>query len=222
MTVHMQKEIDKLKKKILFLFAVVEENVQLAIKAVQNKDSKLADKIIAGDDEVDQLEVEIEEECLKILALNQPVAIDLRYIISVLKVNNDLERIGDLAVTIAKRTKSIAVADNFETDFDFSSMADKVLEMLKGSLDALINFDVSLAYRVCRIDNEVDECHKKMFYLIKDKISQKPEKIDQLISYFSVSRCLERIADHATNISEDVIYMKEGVIIRHQHNTDKK
>ncbi len=217
MPVHMQKEIEKLKKKILFLFAVVEENVQLAIKAVQNKDSRLADKIIAGDDEVDQLEVEIEEECLKILALNQPVAIDLRYIISVLKVNNDLERIGDLAVTIAQRTKSIATVENIEIDFDFSSMADKVLEMLKGSLDALVNFDTSLAYRVCRIDDEVDDYHKKMFHLIKDKISRNPEKIDQLICYFSVSRCLERIADHATNISEDVIYMKEGVIIRHQH-----
>ncbi len=215
MTLHMQREMERLKKNILSLSAIVEESVQKAVLAVENRDRDLAQKVIDNDDQIDDLEVDLEEECLKILALHQPVANDLRFIVSVLKINNDLERIGDLASNIAERVLALADEEEIPAPFDFSTMADRVEEMLKKSLDALINYDLRLAAQVCRMDDVVDKQHAGTFTGVKEEIRKHPERLDTLLHYLTISRHMERIADLATNLAEDVIYMIEGDIVRH-------
>ncbi|MFA5516102.1 MAG: phosphate signaling complex protein PhoU [Desulfuromonadales bacterium] len=215
MTQHMQRELEKLKKMILALAAVIEESVQQAVQSLEQLDVELAQKVIGADDQVDQMEVDLEEECLKILALHQPVAADLRFIVAVLKINNDLERIADLAVNVAERTLGVAAEGRIPQPFEVPVMGGKVRAMLEQSLDALVNLDPLAARGVCRLDDEVDAIHKRNYKLVKDQILQHPERIDSLIQYISVSRHLERIADLATNVAEDVLYMIEGEIVRH-------
>ena len=216
MTVHMKREINKLKSELLSLCKVVEESFRQAVKSIQKRDAKLAKKVIEADIKIDQMEVDVEEECLKILALHQPVAVDLRFIITALKINSDLERIGDLAVNIAERSQFLAAQAEINVLFDFNSMAEKTKSMLRKSLDALVNMDSKMAYEVCADDDEVDTINRKMYNQVKDSIRSHPEWLESLIHLLSVSRHLERIADHATNIAEDVIYMVEGEIVRHR------
>jgi phosphate transport system protein len=161
MTQHIQRELEKLKKMILALSAVVEETVQQAVQSLTAMDLALAEKVIAGDEVVDQMEVDLEEECLKILALHQPVAADLRFIISVLKINNDLERIADLAVNIAERTRGLSEVGKIPPPFDYPEMGRKVLAMLKQALDALVNLDERAARQTCTLDDEVDSQHRR-------------------------------------------------------------
>ncbi len=215
MSMHMTREIDSLKRMILSLSAVVEESVQKAVWSIEKLDRTLAQEVIDTDLEIDRIEVEVEEACLKALALYQPVAVDLRFIIAVLKINNDLERIGDLAVNIASRTLFLCDAPRRVTPFDFSEICHKTLDMLRISLDSLMTMDASRASRVLTLDDEVDEINRNIFGRIFEMIRQSPEDAEVLISYLSGSRLLERIADHATNIAEDVIYMIEGWIVRH-------
>src|SRR5512136_3014393 len=153
----LHKEIQRLKQQLLFLGTLIEERVNLAMKAVDQRDQAMALRVIDGDSEIDQMEVDLEEECLKVLALHQPVAIDLRVIIAVLKINNDLERIGDLAVAIAERALDLSAAREITLPFDFPGMSASVQTMLRKSLDALVNWDVVLANEVCTLDDEVDE-----------------------------------------------------------------
>jgi phosphate transport system protein len=212
---HLQREIEKLKKKILSLGAAVEDDVKMAVQSIENRNPFLAERVIAMDREIDQAEIDLEEDCLKILALYQPVAIDLRFIIAVMKINNDLERIGDLAVNLAERAQFLSSQASIAIPFDLEALAEKTQGMLKKSLDSLVNLNAPLAREVCRTDDEVDEINRKMYDQVKDAIRAHPDHLDILIPYLSVSRYLERIADHATNIAEDVIYMIEGVIARH-------
>lgn len=216
---HLHREVEALKKMILSLSAVVEEDVQHAVKSVVERDAKMAQRVINDDYEIDQNEVEVEEECLKILALHQPVAIDLRFIIAVLKINNDLERIGDLAVNIAERALALIAQPKLDANIDFSTMAGKVQTMLRKSLDALVNMDSQLARDVILRDDEVDSLNREIFNRVHEGIRKHPERVEYLISLLSVSRNLERIADYATNIAEDVIYMNEGEIVRHKADT---
>ncbi|SPD73095.1 Phosphate-specific transport system accessory protein PhoU [uncultured Desulfobacterium sp.] len=215
MTIHFQREMDKLKRKILLLGAMVEKSVQLAAKALENRDTEMADKIIAEDSKVDELEVEVEEDCLKILALYQPVAIDLRIISAIIKINNDLERVGDEAVNIAQRVNIMARRPPVDIQFDYILMAEKVESMLKNSLDAMVRLDADLAYKVCLEDDEVDDMKNRVYDRIKEAIVRQPERVGYLINLLLVSRHLERIGDHATNIAEEVIYVIEGKIHRH-------
>jgi phosphate transport system protein len=215
MTKHFHRELEKLKKRILTLGAMVEERVYMATKAIENNDSGLADKIIKSDYEIDEMEVDVEEECLKILALYQPVAVDLRFITAVIKINNDLERIADEAVNIARGVKYIAKGEKPHFDFDFYLMANKTEAMLKKSLDALVNLDVDLAFKVCLLDDEVDQFNGEAHRKVKDVIKDNPEHVEYFINLLLISRHLERIADHATNIAEEVIYLIEGEIVRH-------
>ncbi|MFP4415692.1 MAG: phosphate signaling complex protein PhoU [Chitinispirillaceae bacterium] len=216
MTLIMQKETDKLKKALLSLCALVVNNVSKSVRAVMQKDSEAAYKVMANDREIDSAEIEVEEECLKILALHQPVAGDLRFIIAVMKINNDLERVGDLAVNIAENAIALAKLGNAPSPFDLSGMSEIVIDMLNKSIDALINIDTELAHAVCQMDDSVDKINREMYSSVKNCIVSDPEKIDCLIHYLSISRHLERIGDHATNISEDIIYMNNGEIIRHK------
>jgi len=213
---HFDLEIEKLKKKTLYLSAIVEEVVQKAFKAFEERNPKVAKEIIEGDIEIDRIEVDLEEDCLKILALHQPVAIDLRFIVAVLKINSDLERIGDLATNMAERTLFLASHQHITVPFDLHSLAEKTQTMVRRSLDSLVNLDANMAREVRRLDDEVDRLNREAFDRVKETIRRQPDQVDILIAYLSVSRYLERIADHATNIAEDVIYMIEGIIARHR------
>lgn len=215
MTAHFVREIEALKKRILGLSTVVEESVFKAVRAVSEFDAVTAEAIIRGDVQIDASEVEVEEECLKILALYQPVAADLRFIVAVLKINNDLERIGDLAVNIAQRVSKLSTLPRVKITFDLAKMADRVKGMLRKSLQALVNLDKVVAEEVCASDDAVDDMNREMHREIHELIRKDVEHVENYILYLSVSRNLERIADHATNIAEDVIYMTEGEIIRH-------
>jgi phosphate transport system protein len=212
----LQREIDKLKKLILELGALVEERVRMAVKSIEENDPRIAREVISGDIQIDQREVDLEEECLKILALYQPVATDLRFIIAVLKINSDLERLGDLAVNIADRAVCLPVFHKNEIIADITVMADKAQNMLRKSLDALVNEDPALAREVCAGDDEVDAIHAGIFPKFERAVLEHPDKVQYYISLVGVSRNLERIADHTTNIAEDVIYMTVGEIVRHR------
>jgi len=215
MTVHMVRELERLKKMILDLAAVVEESVQQSVQALREGDVELARKVIAGDERVDDMEVELEEECLKILALHQPVATDLRFIVSVLKINNDLERMADLASNVAERAIDLDGPARVDPPYDVEAMAAATERMIDMSLEALINQDRKKAVRAIALDDEVDRIHSENFAQVKKCIREQPEKMDGFIFYLSISRYLERIADLATNIAEDVIYMIDGEIVRH-------
>lgn len=219
MNVHLQREVDRLKKRILTMCAYVDRAIQEAVIALRERDAARAKKVIVGDAEIDRMEVETEEECLKILALYQPVAIDLRYVVAVLKINNDLERIADLAVNIAERAISLASGDKIAFPEELRAMLDKSHEMLKNSLSSLIEMNVETARQVIKDDDLVDELNRKMYALIQKEIRRNPELISSYINLLSISRHLERIADQVTNIAEDVIYMVQGKIVRHAEYT---
>jgi len=212
----LEHELERLKKQLLTLTAEVEESVQKATRALAKRDVKLAEKVVAGDERIDSLEVELEEECLKILALHQPVAIDLRLIVAILKMNNDLERIADLAVNIAERAIALAQETQIKPPFDIDAMAQQVLQMLEKSLNALVDADVGIARQVLVLDDTVDAFHRDNYQRIKDRLRVAVDEIDPVFNYLAVSRHLERIADLATNIAEDVIYLRSGAIIRHK------
>lgn len=215
MSLHMQREMEHLKKQVLSLCALVEEQVETAIRALLERDAELARMVERGDAEIDRREVEVEEECLKTLALYQPVAIDLRFVVGVLKMNNDLERIGDLAVNIARKAVSFAEKPPAEIPFDLSSMWESARAMLRDSIDSLVNRDAGLAHNVCRRDDEVDRKKKQIRKKAEQWMMDQPASIPSLLALLAASRSIERIADHATNIAEDVLYMVEGRIARH-------
>jgi phosphate transport system protein len=211
----LSREITSLKKKILQMTALVEESVRKSISAVKRKDETLAEEVINDDDHIDLMENELEEECLKILALHQPVAIDLRYVVVCLKINNDLERIGDLAVNIAERAKAISKDKDDFIPESISKMIDAAIAMLKKSLDAFIEMDTGLAEEVSLMDDVLDELNRNMYQEVKEMIMKEPQRTGYLLHVLGVSRQLERIGDYAVNISEDVIYMIQGKIVRH-------
>jgi phosphate transport system protein len=215
MAKHLQRELEKIKKRILSLGALVEERVRMAIRSIEMRDADLAKELIKKDYEIDEIEVEVEEECLKILALHQPVAVDLRFLIAVIKINNDLERIGDEAANIAERVEIMSKKERVDVPFDYAVMAEKAATMLKHSLDSLVSMDLDLAFLVLTMDDEVDMIHREIYDLVKGVIREKPDRVGYLINLFQISRHLERIGDHATNIAEEVIYLVEGEIVRH-------
>lgn len=216
MTIHYNKEVERLKERVLLLSGQVEYQMEGAVASVMNRDAGLASRVLEQDRSLDMAEVDVEEECLKILALHQPVAHDLRFLVAVLKINNDLERIGDLAVNIAERAIFLSGKPIPGTAFDFPYMARKATAMLRESLDALLKQDINKAIHVRESDDEVDQLNRDMYEQIKDSIRREPRHLDALIHLLSISRHLERVADHATNIAEDVIYMIKGEIVRHR------
>ncbi len=212
----LQRELERLKKMILAVCAVVEENVGRSVRAIETRDRELARRVIESDKEIDRTEVDVEEECLKVLALHQPVASDLRFIVAVLKINSDLERIGDLAVNIAERAEALASRERIRAPIDVVAMSEKARAMLRKSLDALVTLDPKLAREVGAHDDEVDAMNRENFAKIQQEIRADLVDLDSLLQFLSVSRYLERIADHASNIAEDVVYLTEGNIVRHK------
>ena len=217
MAIHLQKELIKVKKSLLTLGAMVEERVRMASEAVEKKEAQIASYLIQADKDVDAMEVDIEEECLKILALYQPVAVDLRFIISVIKINSELESIADQAVNIAQRIEMMAKHQR-PLFFDYSIMSKKAQNMLKMSLDAFVNLDVDIAFKVLILDDEVDDLKNRAYDIIKEAMKENRDSIGYLINLLLISRHFERLADHATNIAEEVIYLVEGEIVRHNRN----
>lgn len=215
MTIHLHKELSKMKNKILSLGTLVEERVRSAVRAVETHDMAIASHLADTDHEIDDMEVEVEEECLKIMALYQPVASDLRFLVVVIKINNDLERIGDLAANIARRIETISKRNAVELPFDYAKMGAIVQEMLKGSLDAFVGQDPAQAKEVLHMDDRVDALNREIYSLVRKEIRENPADVTYLLNCLLISRHLERIADHATNIAEEVIYMVEGEIVRH-------
>ena len=216
MTRHIDRQIGNLKEKIRRVGTVVEEAISKSISAVINRDVQLAQRVLANDDAIDRMEVEVEEECLKILALYQPVAADLRFVVAVLKINNDLERMGDLAKNIAKRVAQLEGAGPVDLPPEIRTMAMQAEEMVRECLAAVIDADPVLARRIREQDDVVDQARQKVRKRILAGIKEHPENVEVLLRINSITKHIERIADMATNVAEDVIYMVEGDIVRHR------
>jgi phosphate transport system protein len=209
-------EIERLKKQILELSAQVEEGLILAVKSLQTRDEDLARQVIRGDYDVDDAEVAVEEEALKILALYQPVAMDLRFLTTVLKINNDLERIGDLATNIAKRAVKLCQAPAARVPEQMIESASRARDMVRDSLNAFVQLDVDLARSVCAADERIDQLCREIRTFVEEQITAHPEHLSSDLDVLLASRNIERIGDHATNIAEDIVYLVEGVIVRHR------
>ncbi|RMG33963.1 MAG: phosphate transport system regulatory protein PhoU [Planctomycetota bacterium] len=216
MTVHMVRELMTLHRNILSMCAMVEEIVTQAVDELSEPNVDKAEALARRDDEIDQWDVNIEEECLKLLALYQPVAGDLRRITTVLKLSNELERIADLGVHIAERAADLALHPPILVPPKLKQMAKIALEMVHRSIDSYVQEDAQLARDVCATDDRVDQLNREIIEELIGIMRQSPENIEPALHMFSASRHVERIADHATNIAEDVVYLVEGEIIRHR------
>jgi phosphate transport system protein len=216
MTKHFERNLDRLKRGILTTGSLVEELMNKATVALVDRRAELAREILLSDDEVDAREVEFEEECLKALALHQPVAGDLRFIVAVMKVNAMLERMADLAINIAERALFLAQHEPLaEPLARIRLMVDKVRAMVRLSLDALVNVDTGLARQVIAQDDEVDDINAGLIRELLALMAADAAVIERAVHMLLISRHLERIADHACNIAEDVVFMVDGEIIRH-------
>jgi len=210
------KEMEDIQQEFMTLGGLVETRVKMACAAITNRNEDDLRLIIRSDYEIDEKEVQIEEGCLKILALHQPVARDLRFLVAMIKINNEIERIGDYAVKIARRVLSLS-QDSIQLDFDYQLMAGKVITMLKMSLDALVQRDVAMAHKIFFLDDEVDELRDIAYRAASAEMGKYPEQAACLLNKYLLAHHLERIADRATNIAEEIIYMVEGDIIRAEH-----
>jgi phosphate transport system protein len=222
MSVHFLKELEKLRNMILAEGTLIQDNLSKAIDALVDRDLDAAERIVRADDEVDQMEIDVEENCLKILALHQPVANDLRFIVGVLKMNNDLERMGDIVANIAKRARFLARREPLAWPMDVEALAGEVRAMVAGALGALVAGDAVRARQVCAQDASVDRRKREMIAALRQMLQSDQERSPIILKMIDVPRHLERIADLATNIAEDVIYMVEGVIIRHGRRDEEE
>jgi len=216
MSLHLSRDLEKLKKEVLKLGNLVETAINNAILALNNREASYIDEVFKHENMINDMEVKIEEDSLKILALHQPVAVDLRFIVVVLKVNNDLERMGDFASNIAKRARDLMQEEPLPTLPEFvNELPDLVRTMVRKSLDALVKLDMSLAKEVIEMDDKVDQINREMYTVVKKEIAKNPHNTETAINVLSCSRYMERIADLSTNIAEDVIFMVDGKVIRH-------
>ncbi len=216
MSLHLHRDLDKLKKEVLRLGNMVELAINNAFLALNNRDSSYVEEVLTNEEQINEMEVQIEEECLKILALHQPVAVDLRFLVVVLKVNNDLERMGDIAKNIAERAKDLMESDVIpDLGQPMQGLPDLVRTMVRSSLDSLVKLDDQLARQIIEMDDEVDQINRDMYAAVKRLIAEQPSVADSAINLLSCSRNMERIGDLATNIAEDVIFVVEGKVVRH-------
>jgi phosphate transport system protein len=217
MSIHLQRDLEALEQNLLSQSSLVEQMVFRSVQSLRELRVEIAQEVIANEETINYREVEIEEECLKILALHQPVAVDLRRVATVLKINGDLERIADLAVNISERTHSLSLYPDFQMPAHLDQMVEAALAMVRDSLDAFVRLDVELAHEVCLRDDQVDELNRQTINDLQNLVIHNSAEIEPAWQYFSASRHVERIGDHATNIAEDVIYLVDGEIARHRH-----
>ncbi len=216
MSLHLIRDLEALKKELLQLGNLVEYAIDSAILALHNRETTLADRVLQIELEINEKEVLIEEECMKMLALHQPVAVDLRFIVAVLKVDNDLERMGDFAKNIAKRALDLAHLQPVPVFPEFVvELPDLVRTMVRKSLDSLVTLDVDLARSIIKMDKRVDEINAKMYLEVRRLITEDVTRTEAALNLLSCSRHMERIADLSTNIAEDVLFMVEGKVMRH-------
>ncbi|HTR00952.1 MAG TPA: phosphate signaling complex protein PhoU [Candidatus Acidoferrum sp.] len=216
MSLHLQRDLEALKKELLQLGNLVETAIDTSILSLHNREPALAERVMEIEVEINEKEVHIEEECLKMLALHQPVAVDLRFIVAVLKVDNDLERMGDFAKNIAKRAQVLAQLPPMPVSPAFvNELPDLVRTMVRKSLDAMVALDVDLARNVIKTDKRVDEINANMYGEVQKLIEEDVTRTEGALNLLSCSRHMERIADLSTNIAEDVLFMVEGKVMRH-------
>ncbi len=218
MTRHLQRDVEALEQDLLAQSSVVEQMIYRACAALKELRTDLMDQLLEDEDLVNRREVEIEEECLKILALHQPVAVDLRRVATVMKINTDLERIADLAVNIGERSRGLITHGDFPIPENVDQMAEIAISMVRDALDAFVRLDVEAARDVCLRDDLVDDLNRQAIRELHRLVETGAANIEPALHSFSASRHLERIADHATNIAEDVIYLVDGEIARHRHD----
>ena len=218
---HLHREIDELKLAVARVGGLVEEAIGKALTALKDGDKKLAKDVRKGDDLVDSLEVEVEERLLKMFALYQPVARDLRFLVTALKVNNELEHVGDLAESIASKTRTVSNDTVTNTSLNLFQMGERAQTMLSKALDAFLKSDTDAARQVIAMDDEVDALHKYNHKVIRHRIKDQEITFkEEELGLLSVSRSLERIADTATSIAEDVIYFVDARIVRHRNKQE--
>ena len=217
---HFQRQLEKLKEELLRMATLVEKAIHDAIQSIVTRNSELAQKTFKGEDEINALEISIDEMCLKLLALRQPIAVDLRFITAAMKIVTDLERIGDQAVNIAERAVSLNQEPQLKPYIDIPRMAEIVQSMVRDVLDAFVHGDSRLARSVCARDDLVDGLNDQVFRELLTFMISDPTSITRAVHLMIVSRCLERIADHATNVAEDVIFMVDALVIK--HHADEK
>jgi phosphate transport system protein len=222
MSKHLERDLEALEREILAQSSLVEEMIAKACRALVDRRVDLVSEVVDSEQQIDEREVKIEEECLKILALHQPVAVDLRRTATVLKINTELERIADLAVNIAERTSSLADHLDFEIPDKVERMSADATDMVHDALDAFVELDVDAARAVCQRDEEIDTLNRQVIDELYESMQARPDQIEPALHVFSISRHVERIADCATNIAEDVIYLVEGEIARHHLEEVKK
>jgi len=210
-----EEDLRRLREEILYMGGLVEDQIQKSVKSLVDRDSELAQVIIERDHEVNRLDVEIDELCIKLLALHQPAGRDLRFITTGLKITTDLERIGDMAVNICERALELNQEPQLKPYIDIPRMARVAQRMIRESLDAFVREDTELALKVCKDDDEVDQLNAQIFRETLTYMLENAQTISRATKISSVSKYLERIADHATNIAEMVIYMVKGKSIRH-------
>jgi phosphate transport system protein len=211
----LDEELKELKEKLIQMASLAEESICTAVDSLKERSEELANKVMAGEDAVNSLDVEIDQICLTLLALKQPMAIDMRFITSVMKIASELERIGDLSVNIAERTLDLLKQPPLKPLIDLPRMASLAQGMVKDSIDAFINKNDQLAQQVCERDDEVDDLNDQIFRELLTYMMQDHKIIKRAVDLILVGRHLERIADHATNIAEDVIYFVKGKTIKH-------
>jgi len=221
MTKHFEEELKELKDKLLYMGGLVESMIQYSIKTLVERKEEYAKEVVKQENEVNKLQVEIDEMCLKLIALQQPTAGDLRFITSAMKINSDLERIGDQAINIMENSLDLLKQPPLKPLIDLPKMADIVKSMVKESLDSFVKKDVELAQKVVGTDDQVDDYKDQIFRELLTYMVQDPKNITRAMDLILVSRNLERMGDHATNIAEDVIFMTLGKDIRH-HLQDSK
>lgn len=215
MSKHLDRDLSRLRDNVLDLGQRISDMLEKAIPMIQNYDRVLVQEVFSAEERINEIEVEVEEECLKILALHQPVAEDLRFLIVVLKVNNDLERMGDQIVNVAERIEFIADKERVVADLKLAMMADLCARMVNEAIMALTQQDVAKAKEIVLMDDELDSLHSGTYKQLNDVMMARPESITPSLSLLTISSNLERIGDLATNIAEEIIFMEEGEIIRH-------
>ncbi len=215
MTRHFHEELDALKQTLLAMGGLVEDQIRRAMRALLERDDVIAQEVIDRDRQVNTYDVEVDEQCVNLLALHQPAASDLRFITTAMKIVTDLERIGDQAVNIAQRALELNREPQLKPYIDLPRMADRAQRMVKESLDAFVAGDTALARQVCAADAEVDALKEQIFRELLTFMMEDPRTVSRAIRVILISRCMERVADHATNIAEMVIYLVEGKMVRH-------
>lgn len=217
MSKHLQRDLERINRSLMTLFGVVEKMIDDSVSALVGKKVQLVNTVIESDNKVNDLEVQVEEECLKILALHQPYAADLRHLTTVLKINANLERIADLTCNIAERAECLHNSPFFPLPDELKPMVDRATQMIRMALNSFVNSDSALAKQVILFDVAVDEFNLSIINELRGLMKQDSTLIEPALHCFSASRHIERIADHAENIAEDVIYLVDGDIVRHKH-----